>query len=93
MTENHAHTAPRPAAARRLAFGARPGHCAFFPMNSTSVAAHRKELAGFEISAGTIRFQPAKPLPAALVRRIVKERIAENGSKRGKPRCTIFARR
>jgi len=67
-----------------VAFGARPGHCAFFPMNSRAVAAHSKELAGYETSAGTIRFQPDKPIPAALVRRIVKERLAENQGRGGR---------
>ncbi len=61
-----------------VAFGARAGHCAFFPMNGTSVNAHKGELEGRETSKGTIRFQPEDPLPAALVRKIVKERIAEN---------------
>ena len=33
---------------------------------------------GLEASKGTIRFSPEKPLPAGLVRRIVKARIKEN---------------
>lgn len=61
-----------------VAIGASAKHCAFYPGNGSSVAAHAKELEGFETSKGTIKFQPEKPLPAALVRRIVKERIAEN---------------
>ena len=43
-----------------------------------TLAAHRDELEGFERSKGTIRFQPGKPLPAGLVRKLVKARIAEN---------------
>jgi len=35
---------------------------------------------------GTIRFQPDKPLPATLVRRIVKERIAANEMKADRKR-------
>jgi uncharacterized protein YdhG (YjbR/CyaY superfamily) len=46
-------------------------------MSSTMVAAHREELADYETSKGTIRFQPDNPLPAALVRKLVKARIAE----------------
>jgi uncharacterized protein YdhG (YjbR/CyaY superfamily) len=61
-----------------VAFGARPNHCAFYPMSSTTVAAHEDELAAYDTSKGTIRFQPAHPLPAALVRKLVKARIAEN---------------
>lgn len=59
------------------AFGATAKHCSFFPMSGTIVAAFQKELEGFETSKGTIRFQPAKPLPARLIRKLVKARIAE----------------
>jgi len=38
---------------------------------------HRKELERFDTSKGTIRFQPDAPLPAKLVRKLVKARIAE----------------
>jgi uncharacterized protein YdhG (YjbR/CyaY superfamily) len=61
-----------------VAFGARENHCAFYPMSSSTVAAHEDELAKYETSKGTIRFQADKPLPAALVRKLVKARIAEN---------------
>lgn len=57
-------------------FGAAAGHCAFYP--GGVVKAYEKELKDFETSKGTIRFQPDHPLPAALIRRIVKERIAGN---------------
>jgi len=63
-----------------VAFGASAKHCAFYPMNGTSVNAHKGELEGRETSKGTIRFQPDDPLPTALVRKIVEERIAENGA-------------
>jgi uncharacterized protein YdhG (YjbR/CyaY superfamily) len=56
-------------------------HCSFFPASSAINEAHRNELeaAGAVVNnKGTIRFAPEKPLPAALVRTIVKERIAEN---------------
>ncbi len=62
-----------------VAFGASSNHCAFYPMSSTTVAAHRELLRGFETSKGTIRFRAQRPLPAALVRRLVRARIAENG--------------
>jgi uncharacterized protein YdhG (YjbR/CyaY superfamily) len=61
-----------------VGFAAARTHCSFFPMNGTTVAAHAKALAGFKTSKGTIRFTPARPLPAALVRTIVKERVKEN---------------
>jgi uncharacterized protein YdhG (YjbR/CyaY superfamily) len=61
-----------------VAFGASTKHCAFYPMNSTTVEAFQEHLKGFETSKGTIRFQTDNPLPAALVRKLVKARIAEN---------------
>src|SRR2546421_4610121 len=61
-----------------VAFGATASHCAFYPMSSSTVLAHRDELKGYETSKGTIRFAADKPLPAGLVRKLVKARIAEN---------------
>jgi uncharacterized protein YdhG (YjbR/CyaY superfamily) len=68
-----------------VAYGATPNHCAFYPMDGTTVAAHKAELRRFETGKGTIRFQPEKPLPAALVRRIVKSRVAANEGRAGRP--------
>ena len=61
-----------------VAFGAWANHCAFYPMSSATVAAFQAQLEGFEVSKGTIRFTPDKPLPTALVEKLVKARIAEN---------------
>jgi uncharacterized protein YdhG (YjbR/CyaY superfamily) len=61
-----------------VAFGATASHCAFYPMSATTVNAHKEELKDYDTSKGTIRFQPDKPLPAALVRRLVRARIVEN---------------
>jgi uncharacterized protein YdhG (YjbR/CyaY superfamily) len=61
-----------------VGFAAKQNHCALYPFNGTTVKAFKGELEGFETSMGAIRFQPNKPLPAALVRKIVKARLAEN---------------
>ena len=61
-----------------VGFGATANHCAFYLMSSTTVDAYKDELKGYDTSKGTIRFQADKPLPAALVRKLVKARIAEN---------------
>ena len=61
-----------------VAFGATASHCAFYPMSPSTVEAHKDELKGYDTSKGTIRFQADKPLPVALVRKLVKARIAEN---------------
>ena len=62
-----------------LGFGATAKHCAFYLMSGSTVEAHQDELADYDTSKGTIRFPADKPLPAALVRKLVKARIAENG--------------
>jgi len=67
-----------------VGFGATASHCAFYLMSSATVAAHRDELRGYDTSKGTIRFQADKPLPVALVRKLVKARIAENAARCGK---------
>jgi uncharacterized protein YdhG (YjbR/CyaY superfamily) len=61
-----------------VAFGATTNHCAFYPMSSSTVEAHKDELKDYDTSKGAIRFQADKPLPVALVRKLVKARIAEN---------------
>jgi uncharacterized protein YdhG (YjbR/CyaY superfamily) len=61
-----------------VAFGATAHHCAIYPMSASCVEAHKGELKAYKTSKGTIRFQAEQPLPAALVRKLVKARIAEN---------------
>ena len=61
-----------------VGFGATAKHCAFYLMSSSTVAAHKDELEDYDTSKGTIRFQADNPLPDALVRKLVKARIAEN---------------
>jgi len=65
-----------------VALGAAGAHCAFYPMTGHTVADFAAELKGYSTSKGTIRFAADKPLPAALVRQIVKARLAENAAKR-----------
>ena len=62
-----------------VGFGATARHCAFYLMSAATVAEHHSELEAYDTSKGTIRFPPGKPLPAALVRKLVKARLAENG--------------
>jgi len=57
-------------------FGAAAKHCAFYPGAVIDQFADR--LKGFETARGTIRFQPAAPLPPELVADIVRHRIAQN---------------
>ena len=64
-----------------VAFGATGNHCAFYPMSAYTVEAHKDELKDYDTSKGTIRFQADRPLPVALVRKLVKARIAENAGR------------
>jgi uncharacterized protein YdhG (YjbR/CyaY superfamily) len=61
-----------------VSYAALKNHCSFFPMSPAVIEAHRKELEPYGTSKGTIRFSVDKPLPAALVRKLVKARIAES---------------
>lgn len=58
-------------------------HCSFFP-GAGPIDAHQKELKSFVTSKGTIRFTPEQPLPAALVKKLVKTRIKLNEAARKK---------
>jgi uncharacterized protein YdhG (YjbR/CyaY superfamily) len=58
-------------------FKAAANHCSFHPMSGKTVATLRADLAGYDTSPGTIRFSARAGLPATLVRKLVKARIAE----------------
>jgi uncharacterized protein YdhG (YjbR/CyaY superfamily) len=59
-----------------VSFGAAANHCAFYP-GAHPVEAHKRDLEAYDTSKGTIRFRADSPLPATLVRKLVKTRIAE----------------
>lgn len=58
-----------------LSFGAAAKHCSFFP-GAAPIEACREELAAYDLSKGTIRFPAARPLPAKLVRKLVRIQLA-----------------
>ena len=60
-----------------VALAAATHHCSFYP--GSAVQAFGADLKGYETSKGTIRFQPRKPLPSTLVRKLVKARMAKGG--------------
>jgi len=61
-----------------VGFGATKTHCAFYPMSGSTIAAHQQQLRGFKTSKGSIQFSPAQPLAPALVKTLVRARMAEN---------------
>ena len=71
-------------------FGAAAQHCAFYP--GAVVESFRDELTRYDVSKGTIRFQADDPLPAALVRRIVRAQIARQEARRAAARSRPVSR-
>ena len=64
-----------------VAFGAFSDHCSFFPMSAALIEEFKDDLKKYETAKGTIRFALDKPLPTALLKRIVRARIAQNNAK------------
>jgi uncharacterized protein YdhG (YjbR/CyaY superfamily) len=61
-----------------VAIAAFSNHCSFFPLGASALDAFKQELEEFRVSKGTLHFPLDKPLPAALLKKIVKTRIAQN---------------
>jgi uncharacterized protein YdhG (YjbR/CyaY superfamily) len=65
-----------------VAYAAFKNHCSFFPMQTSLTDTMQEELKGYRTSKGTLQFPVDKPLPAALVKKMVKARVAENEARR-----------
>lgn len=61
-----------------VSYAAFKDHCSLFPASGAVIGALGEELAPYFTRKGTIRFHAGKPLPAALVRKIVRVRLEEN---------------
>ena len=55
-------------------------HCSLFP-TAAVIEKCKKELKGFSTSKGTIHFPLGKPLPIALIKKLVKARVARTSGK------------
>lgn len=56
-------------------------HCSLFP-GASVLNAFKNDLKNYSVSKGTIRFPIDKPLPAVLLKKLVKAKIAENEAKK-----------
>jgi uncharacterized protein YdhG (YjbR/CyaY superfamily) len=67
-----------------VGFAAFKNHCSFFVMGTEVMKTFRDELRPYDTAKATIRFEAARPLPASLVKKLVKARIEENESREKK---------
>ena len=65
-----------------VSYAAFDDHYSFFPMSSKAIDAHRDELGSRVTGKGTIRLEYGRPLPTALVKKVVRTRLAEATAKR-----------
>jgi uncharacterized protein YdhG (YjbR/CyaY superfamily) len=64
-----------------VSFAAWENHCALYGLSASLHASFKKELSAYDTSKGTIRFPANKPLPMALVKKLIKARMADNEEK------------
>jgi uncharacterized protein YdhG (YjbR/CyaY superfamily) len=65
-----------------IAFAAFTNHCSVFPMSASLIEQFKGDLKKYVTSKGTIRFPMDKPLPEALVKKLVKARVKQNELKK-----------
>jgi len=59
-------------------------HYSLFPASTSAIKAFKKKLASYETSKGTIKFDPALPVPVKLIAELVKFRLKENKLKKAR---------
>jgi uncharacterized protein YdhG (YjbR/CyaY superfamily) len=65
-----------------VSYAAFRDHCSFFPMGTAVLEGFRDEVKPHLSGRSTLQFTPEAPLPAALVKKIVKARLEENAARR-----------
>jgi len=66
-----------------IGYAAFKDHCSLFPMSAALIDELEDELGKYRTSKGTLQFPLDKPFPAALLKKLVKARVAQNEKKRG----------
>ena len=64
-----------------VAFAAFKNHCTLFACSGSALNAFAEELKDYKTTKSGIHFAMGKPLPAALVKKLVKARVAQNEEK------------
>ncbi len=67
-------------------FAAFAKHCSFFP-TAAIIEEFKEELAGYSTSKGTVQFPSDKPMPATLVTKMVKARVANHNISESKKKA------
>jgi uncharacterized protein YdhG (YjbR/CyaY superfamily) len=67
-----------------VAYAAFKDHCSFFPMQASLIDEMKDELGAYRTAKGTLQFPLDKPLPAALLKKMVKLRMFENDQRKAK---------
>ena len=63
-------------------FAARTNGCSYYPFSGTTLRTLARDLQGHEGTKSAVHFGPDQPLPTALVRKLLRARIAEGRAKR-----------
>jgi len=58
-------------------FNATAKGCSYYPFSGTTLRTLAEDLRGYSKTKSALHFQPDEPLPTALVRKLLKARIAE----------------
>jgi uncharacterized protein YdhG (YjbR/CyaY superfamily) len=61
-----------------VGYAAFKDHCSFFPMQASLIDEMKDKLKSYRTAKGTLQFPREKPLPASLLKKMVKLRVAEN---------------
>lgn len=66
-----------------LSYAAWTNHCSIYPIDDQLLERHAEAIRGYARTKGALHFTPSKPLPAALLEDLVRQRAAEARSKGG----------